>query len=272
MPVETYVGQLEPDDQEAEIWRFVNMKKFRDLIDTQELYFCRADLFPQDETEGLPPTNYKPFPYLHPLELKDRRQIDDSIGNVAQFREAFYINCWHLFREETCRMWEKYGQDGVAVCSRYRLLKTELGRLSDRAFIGLVRYGAGHMEGWNLFRFITHKRIEYADDREVRAWLWIIEPHASGCRHIDINNQVHTRPLTPPPDSVVKGHRRRVDLQSLLTGIVVSPWASPASLDEITTLVDGKGYAISVQPSALTRYRDLLPCPPKGSTSLEFRP
>jgi len=29
-------------------------------MDTQELYFRGADLFPQDETEGLPPENYRP--------------------------------------------------------------------------------------------------------------------------------------------------------------------------------------------------------------------
>src|SRR6266851_4201967 len=260
MPIETYVGQLEPENRDAEIWRFVNMKKFRDFMDTQELYFCRADLFPQDETEGLPPENYKPFPHLNPLDLNDRRQIDDSIGNVAQFREAFYINCWHLFREETCKMWEQYGQDGVAICSHYRLLKAELDAMQDRAFIGLVRYGSAHMEGWNLFRFITHKRVEYADDQEVRAWLWIIEPHANDSRHFDADNRVHTRPLTPPPDNVLKGHKRKVNLQALVTGIVVTPWASSKIFEEIRSLVESKGYSIPIQPSALTRYRELLPC------------
>jgi hypothetical protein len=136
MPLEAYVGQLEPENQDAVIWRYVNMKKFRDFMKTQELYFCRADLF-TDQSEGLPPENYKPFPHLNPLDLNDHRQIDDAIGNVAQFREAFYINCWHLFREETCKMWEQYGEDGVAICSRYRLLKAELDCMKDRAFIGL---------------------------------------------------------------------------------------------------------------------------------------
>lgn len=116
MPVETYVGRLEPENQDAVIWRFVKMKKFRDCMETSELYFRRADLFPQDESEGLPPENYKPFPHLNPLDLRDRQQIDDSIGNVAQFRESFDINCCHLLREETCTMWEQCGQDGVAIC------------------------------------------------------------------------------------------------------------------------------------------------------------
>lgn len=261
MPLEAYVGQLEPEDQDAVIWRFVNMKKFRDFMDTQELYFCRADLF-KDQSEGLPPENYKPFPHLNPLDLSDRRQVDDSIGCVAQFREAFYVNCWHLFREETCKMWQQYAEDGVAICSRYRLLKSELDAMKDRAFIGLVRYGSAHMEGWNLCRFITHKRIEYAEEQEVRAWLWIIDPHASGSRHVDVENRVHTRPLTPPPpDRVLNGHRRRVSLQTLVTGIVVSPWASSTMTDEVKQLVRDARYAIPVESSALTRYRELLPYP-----------
>jgi hypothetical protein len=261
MPVETYPDQLEPQDEDAVIWRFMNKEKFRDLISTGKLYFCRADLF-HDENEGLPPENYKPFPHLNPLDLRDRRQIDDSIGNVAQDREAFYLSCWHLFREETWKMWKEYGQDGVAICSRYRLLKSALDALPDRAFVGLVRYGSKHMTGWNLFRFITTKRIEYAEEQEVRAGLWIIDPHAGGNRHFDIDNRPHTRPLTPPPpERVLDGHRRRVNLQTLLTGIVVTPVASSATFDEISQLVKNSGYAIPVQSSALARYRELLPDP-----------
>jgi hypothetical protein len=259
MAVEVYPDQLEPQNQDAVIWRFMNMKKFRDLIATGTLYFCRADLF-DDKSEGLPPENYKPSPELNPFDLRDKQKLDDSVGCVAQFREAFYINCWYLFREEPSKMWNKYGEDGVAVCSRYRLLKTALDAMDDRAFLGLVRYGSEHMTGWNLFRFITTKRREYADEQEVRALLWIIDPYAGINRHFDTENRAHIRPLTPPPtDRVLDGHRRRVDLRTLLTEIVITPWATPATLEEINRLVKSNGYAIPVQPSALTRYKELLP-------------
>lgn len=135
MAIESYPDQLEPNNQDAEIWRFMNMQKFRDLIITGELYFCRADLFP-DDSEGLPPEEYVPALGLNPFDLLDRRKINDSIGSMAQFREAYYISCWHLFREETCEMWEKYGKDGVAVRSRYRLLKSALDSMNDRAYLG----------------------------------------------------------------------------------------------------------------------------------------
>jgi hypothetical protein len=39
-------------DQDAVIWRFMKLVKFRDLMTTGELYFCRADLFPNDVREG----------------------------------------------------------------------------------------------------------------------------------------------------------------------------------------------------------------------------
>jgi hypothetical protein len=260
MPLETYIDQLVPEIEDVVIWRFMNMKKFADLISTGELYFCRADLF-KDESEAMPPDNYHPSSNLNPLDLRDKRTLDDSIGCVAQFREAFYINCWHLFREETCKMWKEYGEDGVAICSRYGLLKSALDALPDRAFLGLVRYGSGHMAGWNLFRFVTAKRSQYADEQEVRAILWIIDPHAGINRHFDIDNRVHTRPLTPPPDRVLKGHRRKVDLRALVTEIVVTPWASSVTFGEIEQMVKDSGCSIPVRPSALTRFREFLPEP-----------
>ena len=107
MTVEIYVDQLEPQNQDAVIWRFMNMKKFENLITTAELYFCRADLFSNDEREGLPPEKYLPALLgLNPLVLRDRQQLNHQIGSVAQFRESFYISCWHLFRNETDKMWK----------------------------------------------------------------------------------------------------------------------------------------------------------------------
>ncbi len=258
MSIETYPDQREPENQDMAIGRFVNMKKFRDFMVTGELYFCRADLFP-DDSEGLPPEEYTPVLGLNSLDLGDRQQIAHSIGCAAQFREAFYVNCWHLFHEETRKMWEEYGKDGVAICSRYRLLKSALDAMGDRAFLGLVRYGSKHLTGWNVLRFITTKRMKYADEQEVRALLWIVDPYAGINRHFDIDNRAHKRPLSPPPDRVLNGHRRKVDLHALVTEIVVSPWASSTTYDEIDQLVKESGFTIPVQRSALTRFRDFLP-------------
>jgi hypothetical protein len=224
------------------------------------LYFCRADLFENDKREGLPPEKYLPALLgLNPLDLHDRQTLNHHIGSIAQFRESYYINCWHLFRNETVKMWKEYGEDGVAICSRYCLLKSALDAMGDRAFLGLIRYGAEYLRGCNAYRFITSKRAEYEGEREVRAMLWIMDPHAGINRHFDIDNRAHPCPLTQPPDRVLRGHRRSVDLQALITEIVVTPWASPATFDEVNRLANSNSYAIPVRPSWLTRYRGLLP-------------
>lgn len=260
MSIETYPDQLEPQNQDAVIWRFINMRKFRDLMVTAELYFCRADLFP-DEREGLPPEEYLATFGLNPYDVNDRRELLNHIGSDAQFREGFYVNCWCLFSEETSQMWKEYGSHGVAITSRYQLLKSALNKLSDRAYIGMVRYGAQHLLGRNvnLLRYITTKRIRYAHEQEVRAFLWIMDPHAGINRHYDENNRVHPVPLTPPPDYVSEGERRKVDLQALMTEVIVSPWASSTTVDEIRKVVRDAGYKIPVRQSELARYAALLP-------------
>src|SRR6266700_747882 len=258
MAVEAYPDQLEPENQDAVIWRFMKIEKFRDLMATGELYFCRADRF-DDKREGLPPQEYLSILGLNPFDVLERQELLHHLGSEAQFRESFYINCWHLFRDETCKMWKEYGDEGVAICSQYRLLKSSLNVMEDRAFLGLVQYGSKHLTGWNLFRFIYTKRMEYPDEREVRVLLWIMDPLAGINRHIDSDNRPHSLPLTPPPDRVLDGHRRKMDLQALVTEIIVSPWASSTAVDEVNQLMKEKGYAIPVQLSGLTRYREFLP-------------
>jgi hypothetical protein len=259
LSIETYAGQLEPEDQNAVIWRFINVPKFRDLMTSSELYFCRADLL-NDAREGLPPEQYLATWGLNPLDIRDRRELANTIGSDAQFREGFYISCWHLFREETYKMWKEYGQ-GVAIASRYGLLKSELNAMDDRAYIGMVRYGATHLIGEraNIFKYITTKRNEYADEHEVRAFLWIMDPYAGINRHIDDDNRVHPLPLTLPPPYVLKGQRRRVNLQTLVTRVIVSPWATSQTYDEISQLMKQLGLTIPVEVSELSRYKGLLP-------------
>jgi hypothetical protein len=264
MAVKTSPHHLQPANPDVVIWRFMSINKFRDLITTSKLYFQRSDLFPQDENEGLPPENYLCAVFgLDRLFLPDRRRLDHELGTLAEFREGFYVSCWHLFRSETDRMWNEYGNDGVAICSRYSLLKSALDAMPDEAFLGLVWYGDKHLNGeYNLLRFIMTKREKYKDDQEVRAMLWIRDPHATINRHWDAENRPHRIP-PPPPDRVLSGHKRRVDLQTLITEIVVTPWASPAVFNEVHRLVTNNGYSIPVQPSGLTRYRQFLLSTPR---------
>ena len=73
MPVKSYYSQKEPNS-DAVIWRFMDLRKFRDLMASEELYFRRADLF-DDESEGLPPEQYvQRVLGLDPWDIKGPRK------------------------------------------------------------------------------------------------------------------------------------------------------------------------------------------------------
>ena len=58
MPIRPHDKKIEPSD-DAEMWRFLKMGHFRDLLANEELYFRRTDLYKSDDpNEGLPTDNY----------------------------------------------------------------------------------------------------------------------------------------------------------------------------------------------------------------------
>jgi hypothetical protein len=155
-----------------------------------------------------------------------------------------YITCWYLYDQETLKMWEGYGQDGVAIVSRYDLLKAALDKLIDETHIGLVQYGVAHLTNrFNDLEFITTKQAKYEHEREVRAMLMCTDPLASGNRHIDLNNVLHPRPLPMNPRHawVPDCKRRRIVLKDLVQEVVISPWAEADNVEEIKLWTNYKG-------------------------------
>jgi hypothetical protein len=254
MPVLPYSNRLEPANDSA-IWRFMDLRKFRDLMASEELYFRRADLF-TDKNEGLPPEDYVTRVLgLNPYDIRDRAELNNHLGSLAQHRESYYISCWYLYRQETLDMWEQYGHDGVAVCSRYELLNAALDGLLDEAHLGLVQYGTSHIQrAFNALEFITTKQTKYAADCEVRAFLTVYDPLAGGNRHFDLDNVAHPAPLdvNPRHSWVPDGKRRRINIRSLIADVVISPWAEPDAIEEIHLWVKSKGFPECARPSDLT--------------------
>lgn len=258
MPVAPFVDDPEPKDATSAIWRYVEFWKLKDLVQTGQLYLRRADRL-DDEHEGLPPFEYERILNLSRYELNDIRERNHDIGSLAQFRQSFYVNCWHLDIGETATMWARYSKDGVAIVSRYDLLKQVLDPLPDKVMVGLIRYGSAHLAGWNVIRFVTTKRKKYSLEREVRAMIWLTDTGDGMNRHFDLANRAHDQPIYDPPATLPEGIRRAIDVPSLIAEVVASPFAPAGRLGEVKALLADAGIAAAVRPSSLTRYSSLLP-------------
>lgn len=113
--------------------------------------------------------------------------------------------------------------------------------------------------GWNVVRFVTTKREKYSLEREVRAMIWLPDSGDGMNRHFDGTNRPHDRPIYGPPPTLPEGIRREIDVASLVTEIVVSPFAPDGRLTEVQTLLAAAGIAAEVRDSPLTRYSSLMP-------------
>ncbi len=256
MAIQPYWSQKEPPSDSV-LWRFMDLRKFRDLMASEEIYFRRADLF-TDKSEGLPPGDYALRVLgLDPFNIDHRRQLNNHLGSLAQNRESYYVSCWYLYAQglETLDMWELYGHDGVAIVTRYDLLYDALNDLSDEPHLGQIQYGTDHLtDRFNALEFVTTKQKKYELDCEVRALITAYDPLASGNRHIDLDNYPHPHPLPVNPRNawVPDCKRRRIDLRKLMTDVVISPWAEPDAVEEINRWVRLKGFPAAARQSELT--------------------
>ena len=154
----------------AHIWRFIDLPKFLDMLVTGSLYFTRGDMF-DGPYEGMPPDEY----------MEVVRRCGSNAGSVQQqtrmfhyYRADFFINCWHMSPHESAGMWKLYaGVDaGIAIKSTYSRLVHAFKDTPERVYLGLTSYDHEHVFGsTNSFKFSSYKRQAFGHDREVRAMI-----------------------------------------------------------------------------------------------------
>jgi hypothetical protein len=159
-----------------------------------------------------------------------------------------------MFEGETLDMWARYG-GGVAIFSRFELLKSILSPMLDQILVGLVQYGDDGPTRYNTIHFLFMKRRHFDKERELRVVLTCYDPVGGANRHYDPNNFPHREPLdelNPLHEWVHEFKRRRIDVKVLVTEIRLSPWATEEEFEEVKLWVKGKNLSCPVSRSELT--------------------
>jgi hypothetical protein len=238
MPIIPHDKRIEPPD-DAEIWRFLKMEFFRDLMANEELYFRRVDQYKsEDPNEGLPTDPYlRRTLNLEPFALHDELQLNHHQASNRLHSECYFLSCWNLDDPHNrLRMWYRYSPLGVAIRSNYGRLKAALDGFPDEVHVGKVRYGDREMTGYNALQILFTKGKDYEWENEVRTVVCSCDPVGGQARNYRETNFPHREPqddLNPIHAWVHPEKRRRVILRDLLVGIAVSPWASEETFAEI---------------------------------------
>ena len=239
-----------PPNDDATLWRYMDFVKFVSLLETQSLFFARADKL-GDPFEGSPP---KLNADTRAAELKDiRRQLsDNSASKVVEmmsasdksFRSWTLVNCWHESDYESAAMWKLYSReyDGIAVKTNFKSLAKSF-TCSKEVFIGKVEYvdydNAYIQERNNLAPFL-YKRNSFEHEREVRAiTLGDFELVKSG--RIRVAQGRHET-----------GAYYSVDISHLIKEVVVAPYADDWFIELVQSVASRYGMTGPVRKSRLS--------------------
>lgn len=234
---------LQPRDENGSVWRFMDFTKFVAMLDTQTLFFSRADRLGDPFEGSWPKRNVEARaipPEDLPAEQRDMylREVR-SLSSVAKRLCAHVaVNCWHMGEHESAAMWKLYlsGNEGVAVRSTYARLRDCL--IDDeKVMLGVVTYvdyEQEHIDGGNLLSPYISKRKSFEHEREVRGVVvkWPTE-------------------WRDPQPTMDHGLAVRVDLQRLVERVYVAPTTQRWFLDLVNAVVRRYGYDFDVHRSRL---------------------
>lgn len=175
-----------PDDPDVKIWRYMDFAKFVAMLDSEALFFTRADLLGDPFEGSITQTDKEDMQAGwedFPPELA--KGISASVRRMPL---DYYISCWHMNDHESAAMWTIYAKSAgaVAVQSTYRRLRD---CLPTHINIGVVRYADYSSERVYNRRVVEpflHKRKSFEHEKELRALLLI-----PAGRDIDANNPVY---------------------------------------------------------------------------------
>ena len=213
---EQHPNCIEPENENIQIWRFIDFSKFVSMLMNNSLYFSGIKHM-KDQFEG----KFSNFTIEKIKKDYESKGISERTlkRNFVELPEMFsrltFLNCWHMSEQEPSSMWKNYTYEnkGIAIQSTYKKLRDSLTKSSDGINISQIKYinyEKSEMKWGNMMEPLIHKRINFSDEREIRAIL-IKAPVRTGAYNLN---------------DIPNGHHVPVDLDILIESITMAPMAS----------------------------------------------
>ena len=254
-----------PNDKDI-LWRYTNFEVFVNLLDTEALYFTRADKF-EDPYEGFIPQSIMDA-YKQSLKRVTPAEFVEAIMKRHETSRKYVMcNCWHRNVVESMAMWEKYHMrnSGVAIKTTMEKMKNSL--LSEYSiYIGKIEYIYGNTDDDQymqnflqsdipLAKKLTYfpyfrKRKEYEHEQEVRL-IVDIDSFVMDALNNQTVETVDTFLETGLPDICDIGMLFNIDVSTLVDEVIVSPYAKDWITETLRSVVQKFGFNFQVSPSTL---------------------
>lgn len=225
----------EIEDPDTVLWRYVDLYRYLDLLQTGELHLARADQM-EDPWEGsFSAVNVAMRPELYGEHWEGMSQAREPLYKHS--RTHTYLNCWYMGIHESYAMWKLYDAAGKGVAIRTtaaRLWSSLIGKHRPPLSGAQVQYADYEKtfipEGNTFFPFVF-KRVSFAHESEYRLLgLW-----SPKVLETDEHNTVIRAEVDDPPLFL----RETMNLSQLIEAVYVSPGA-PEWVARVVTEVTGR--------------------------------
>lgn len=240
---------IQPANEQIKIWRYMDFTKLISMIDTETLFFTRADGF-EDIFEGSWPKVNVTARSSAPEDMDEesKEKYLAAMNNLPSINKQWLryaaINCWHENEVESAAMWKLYlkSEEGIAVQTTYENLKNSI-KDAEEVYIGKVTYIDYETQGidaGNILGPFVHKRKSFEHEREIRALLMKWPP--------TIDNK-----LDYSKETITGGVAVQVDINRLIEKIYVAPSSPSWFVNLVQKAVKKYGFSIKIVQSDLDK-------------------
>jgi len=226
---------------ESEIWRYMDFSKFVDLLDSSCLFFPRLTILRElDPYEG----SIIPFfcgSTKDESSRKHLKELDKVLPNDT------FVSCWYLSDVESAALWKLFpkSDEGIAIKSNiWKLVQSIETRNSEQntIYVGSVTYGHEKVrarktsvpKSFSSDDALFTKRQCFEHEKELRLVM-------------NVND------LKTPVLSNETGLKIEVDLESMISEIIISPEA-PSWMEDLVKRVTKKyGFSFEIRQSTLNK-------------------
>ena len=224
---------------ESEIWRYMDFSKFIDLLDSSCLFFPRLSILRKlDPYEG----SFIPFSSHDKKDESSKKllkKLDKALPN------DIFVSCWYLSDVESAALWKLFpkSDEGIAIKSNIGKLGQSIESRSSEytIYFGSVMYGhkkvaarkTNNPKSFSGDDAVFTKRRCFEHEKELRL--------------------MYVKDLNRPDLSDVPGLKLEVDLESMISEIIISPEAPPWMEDLVKRITKKYGFSFEIRQSTLNK-------------------
>jgi hypothetical protein len=235
---------IQPHNEQSLVWRYMSFTKLVSLLESQCLFFSRADLLGDPFEGSWPKMSLTQGFDIFADEIPEKARPAVKL-KLQQMRKSWpkyvALNCWHMNEWESAAMWNIYlkSNEGVAIRSTYKRLRESL--IDDQdVYLGKVKYinyQTDYIDVDNILTPFLHKRKSFEHEKEVRGLVTKVP--------------ISEKEIDYKKETITNGLRIRVNMETLVERIYVAPNCPEWFEQVVRSVVSKYGYKFEIKHSAL---------------------